>query len=190
MPLVGALNINLRLFRLARAWRRYDFDDDSGHGDTWLFPNSRSIQIQFRYFRGSGHARLPHFLRDAGTCCVDSFFLSFSHAPTVASKCKRRSLVSYNCELCGCFSVASRPNWQDQGLASPDTWFDVSVGVHRSLALTSSDRRIGSVACKFFGANVAVFHSCLVQHLEQTVHHGGRPSNVVDGRRRALHMPP
>ena len=190
MPLVGALNINLRLFRLARAWRRYDFDDDSGHGDTWLFPNSRSIQIQFRYFRGSGHARLPHFLRDAGTCCVDSFFLSFTHAPTVASKCKRCNLVSHNCELCGCFSVASRPNWQDQGLA-PLTPGSMSVSVCAvPCPWSSSHRRIGSVACKFFGANVAVFHSCLVQHLEQTVHHGGRPSNVVDGRRRALHMPP
>ena len=40
----------------------------------------------FRYFRGSGHARAPHFLRDAGTYRVAGFFLSFTHGPIVAPR--------------------------------------------------------------------------------------------------------
>src|ERR1039457_6209176 len=53
-----------------------------------------------------------------------------------------------------------------------------------------SNRRNGSVACKFFCANVVVFHACFVQHLVQTLHHGWRTGNVVDGRPCVLQIPP
>ena len=54
MPVVFAVNGNLCLFRLAQTWRRDDFVDGSRHGGTWLFSNSRSIQIQFRNSCGAG----------------------------------------------------------------------------------------------------------------------------------------
>jgi hypothetical protein len=34
---VGPINSNLCLFRLARTWKPDDFVDASGHGGTWLF---------------------------------------------------------------------------------------------------------------------------------------------------------
>src|ERR1700690_2191908 len=43
MPVVGLLNCNLCLFRLAQTQSRDDLVDGSGHGGTWLFWNSRSI---------------------------------------------------------------------------------------------------------------------------------------------------
>lgn len=42
---VGPINRNLRLFRLARTWRRDNFVDDSGHRGTWLLWNSRGVQF-------------------------------------------------------------------------------------------------------------------------------------------------
>ena len=80
---VGPVNGNLCFFGLVRTWRRDDFIDCSGHRDDWLFRNSRSIQIQLRYFRGSGHARLRHFLTDADTCRIAGVFPGFlvHHAP-------------------------------------------------------------------------------------------------------------
>ena len=42
IPMAGAVNSNLCLFRLARTWRN-DFGDGAGHGCAWLFRNSRSI---------------------------------------------------------------------------------------------------------------------------------------------------
>ena len=87
MPVVGAVNTNLCLFRLARTSGRDDFVDGAGHGGTWLFSNTRSIQVQFRYSCGSGHARLCHFLLDAGTCRVVGFFLDLltRHSPIITS---------------------------------------------------------------------------------------------------------
>jgi hypothetical protein len=80
---VGALDRNLRLFRLARSWGRNDFVDGSGQAGTGLFWSSGSIQIQFRYSCGPGHARLCHFFRDAGTCRLVRLFLGslMQHEP-------------------------------------------------------------------------------------------------------------
>ena len=78
-PGVGCVNSNLCLFRLARTWRD-DFVYGSGHGGTWLFWNSRSIQIQFRYSCGPGRARLRHFLLDADTRRVVTLFVSCLNA--------------------------------------------------------------------------------------------------------------
>jgi hypothetical protein len=77
IPVVGTVNSNLCLFRLTWAGGRDDFSDRSGHGRTWLFWNSCSIQIQLGYPCGSGHARLCHFLHDAGTRRVIGLCLSF-----------------------------------------------------------------------------------------------------------------
>jgi hypothetical protein len=44
-----------------------------------------------------------------------------------------------------------------------------------------AQKRIGSVACKLFCANVIVIRACLTQHLVQTFHHGGRTGDVIDG---------
>jgi hypothetical protein len=81
MPLVGPFNSDLCFFGLARTRRRDNFVHGSGHGGTWLFLNSRSIQTE--YSCGLGHTRLRHFLLDAGTCGVASFFLTFliQHPP-------------------------------------------------------------------------------------------------------------
>jgi hypothetical protein len=97
---VGPFNSNLCLFRPARTWRRDDFVDGSGHGGTWLFWNSRSIQIQFRYSCGPGHARLRHFLLDGGMCRVAGFFLTFlmQHAPIMTSRWKPCCPISHSCE--------------------------------------------------------------------------------------------
>ncbi len=48
MPLVGTVNTNLCLFRLARTWRRNDFVHSSKHYGAWLFWSSPSVQVQFR----------------------------------------------------------------------------------------------------------------------------------------------
>ena len=53
------VNSILCLFRLARARRRDDFVDGSGHGDTRL--EFAPYLIQFRYSCGPGHARLRQF---------------------------------------------------------------------------------------------------------------------------------
>src|ERR1700693_5639655 len=67
-----------------------------------------------------GHARVRHFLLDAGTCYVAGFFLSFlmQHTPMMTSRWKPCSPISHSCEICGRFlSVASRSDRQDQFLA-------------------------------------------------------------------------
>src|ERR1700722_19064043 len=88
-PGVGCVNSNLCLFRLARTWRD-DFVYGSGHGGTWLFWSSRSIQIQFRYSCGPGRARLRHFLLDADTRRIVTLFVScfMPHTPIMALKMK------------------------------------------------------------------------------------------------------
>src|SRR5487761_108791 len=105
IPVVGPLNSNLCFFRLAQTCRRDDFVDGSGHGGTWPFWNSPSIQIPFRCSCGLGHARLRHFLLDAGLCRVVEFFffLSFliEHTPTMTSRWKPCSPISYSCEIFG-----------------------------------------------------------------------------------------
>jgi hypothetical protein len=53
----------------------------------------------------------------------------------------------------------------------------------------SSNRKIGSIARKFFCANVVLIHSYLLQHLMQSLHHHGRPGNVVDGRVCVFRIP-
>ena len=59
---------------------RDDFVDCSGHSRTWLSRNSRGIQNRLPYSCGPGHARLCHFLLDAGTCRVGAFFAYVSYA--------------------------------------------------------------------------------------------------------------
>ena len=86
-------------FRLALMGRRDDFVDCSGHSRTWLSRNSRGIQNRFHYSCGLGHARLRHFLLDAGTCRVGAFFLTFlmPHAPIMISRWKPSSPLSHSC---------------------------------------------------------------------------------------------
>jgi len=43
ISVVGPVNGNLRLFRLARTWRWDDFVDGPRHRDAWLFWNSRRV---------------------------------------------------------------------------------------------------------------------------------------------------
>ena len=95
--MVGPINSNLRLFRLART-RRDDFVDGSGHGASWLFWNSRSVQILFRYSCRLGHARFRHFLLDAGMCRVARFVLAFllRHEDIMASKFESCSPILYS----------------------------------------------------------------------------------------------
>src|ERR1700683_3886218 len=73
----------------------------SRHGGTWLFLNSRCIQIQSRYSRGSSHARLCHFLLDAGTCLFAGFFLGFlmQHTAIITRRRKPCSPISHGCEI-------------------------------------------------------------------------------------------
>ncbi len=65
IPVVGPVNSDLCPFGLVRTWRWDDFVNDPRHGDTWLFPNSRSIQTQFRYSCRPRHTRLLHVFHDA-----------------------------------------------------------------------------------------------------------------------------
>jgi hypothetical protein len=83
IPAAGAVNGNLRLFRLVWARRRDDFVYGSGHGGARLVRNSRSIEIQFSYSCGSGHSRLCHFLDDAGARGVGVLFLGFLMQHTI-----------------------------------------------------------------------------------------------------------
>ena len=77
MTVVGAINGNLCLFRLARVWWRDDSVDGPGHGDTRMFRNSRNIKIKFRYSCGPGQARLRHFPPVGGSCRFAGFYLAF-----------------------------------------------------------------------------------------------------------------
>ena len=90
---------------LARTGRPDNFVDCSGHSGTWLSRNSRCIQNQFHYSCRLGHARLCHFLRDAGARRVAAFFLTFlkPHAPIMISRWKPCSPLSHSCEICGRF---------------------------------------------------------------------------------------
>jgi len=86
-------------------WTRDDFVDCSGLSGTWLSRNSRCIQNQFHHSCGPGHARLRHFLLDAGKCRVGTFFLTFlmPHTPIMISRWKPCSPLSHSCEICGRF---------------------------------------------------------------------------------------
>src|ERR1700731_1310733 len=108
MLLEEVLNMVLSPVRLAdgNLWlpvgsdgRWNDFVDVSGHSRTWLSRNSRGIQNRFHYSCGLGHARLCHFLLDAGTCGVGAFFLTFliPHAPIMISRWKPSSPLSHSC---------------------------------------------------------------------------------------------
>ena len=97
---VGLVNSNLSLLRLARTRRRNDFVDHSGHGSTWRFYLPRSIHVQFCYSCGPGHAWLRHFLLDAGMRCSVEFLLTvlMQHAAILTSRWKPCSPFSHSCE--------------------------------------------------------------------------------------------
>jgi len=83
MQPIRPINSDLCFFRLALAWRRDDFVDGSGHGGAWVFYNSRSIQVQFRYAGGLAHTRLSHFLLDVGSCRVGRFLAFLVQHPSI-----------------------------------------------------------------------------------------------------------
>jgi len=88
IPVLGSVNGNLCLFRLARTSRGDDFVDGSGHGGTWRLWSSRRVEIQYRDSCGSRHAGLRHFRPDAGRCsvagCVPSVLMP--HAAMMTSR--------------------------------------------------------------------------------------------------------
>src|SRR4029077_4548324 len=98
MPLAGAVNGNLRLFCLARTRRRDDLVNGSGHGGAWLFWDARRIQIELHDSCRPGHARLLHFLLDAGTRRVGGFLFAFlmEHKATMTSRWRRCSPISHS----------------------------------------------------------------------------------------------
>ena len=98
MPLVGPVNSDLCFFRLARTRRRDNFVDGSGHGSTWLFLNSRSIQTEFRDSCRPGHTRLRHFLLDAGTCPVAPFLTFLIQHPSILTS-RQESMLSHFAQL-------------------------------------------------------------------------------------------
>src|SRR5260370_6189715 len=61
---------------------------------------STLFEIPLRYPCRLGHARLSHFLLDAGTRRVVAVSLTFlmQHAPSMASRCKPCSPISHSCE--------------------------------------------------------------------------------------------
>ena len=110
IPLAASANRNLRFFWLAWTWRGDDFVHCSGHGSTWLFWSSRSIELQFAYSSRLRHARFRHFHLHASAYLVVGFFLTFlmQHAPIMTSGWKPFSAISHRCEIYNSPSVFSK----------------------------------------------------------------------------------
>ena len=97
MPVVGLANPNLCFFRLIWTWGWNDFIYDSGHGNTRLFSLPR-IHVQHGYSCGPGHARLCHFLLDAGKSGAGGLFLRLftQHTHSMTTRCKSCSSILHS----------------------------------------------------------------------------------------------
>ena len=95
---LGCVEGNLCLFRLISSRRGEDLFDSSGHAGAWRLRYSPRSQIQFCNSYRPGHARLGHFLLDAGTRRDFEFglFSSLQDRPIMPPRWQPFSSISHS----------------------------------------------------------------------------------------------
>ena len=126
----GSVHSNLCPFRLSHVSRRDDFVDDSQHRGAWQLCDAACIQFPLHYSRGLSHARLRHFLPDAGTCRIASFLVGFlqflrQHVPILTFRWKPYSPISHTCGVSSRFlpiSLSDVSASASRGNRGPRRW--------------------------------------------------------------------